>query len=184
MIAVSFVVSVLAVAPRVGEERGLRVTYGAVARAQDAQPAGDRGDAAATPGGQPSVTSSPTNPTILAPPTIVDYSDPTYGGRIRQLRKDDGHEHNLYYYRDPWNADGSALLGIQSDLQQKNWHVVLYDGDGHFLNDLFSVDQYDWRLPPLLGCGPGLPLLVSRRPVGSRSMNSTRSMLVRTRWAG
>jgi hypothetical protein len=23
---------------------------------------------------------------------------------------------------------------------------VLYDGDGHFLNDLFSVDRYDWRL--------------------------------------
>src|SRR5438132_629404 len=51
---------------------------------------------------------------------IVDYTDPTYGGRIRQLQKEDGHEHNFYYYRDPWNADGSYLLGIQSDLQQKN----------------------------------------------------------------
>jgi hypothetical protein len=119
---------------------------GAIARAQDAQPARDRGDAAATQGGRPTVTASSTNPTILTAPTIVDYSDPTSGGKIRQLRKDDGHEHNFYYYRDPWNADGSALLGIRSDLQQKNWHVVLYDGDGHFLNDLFSIDQYDWRL--------------------------------------
>lgn len=55
--------------------------------------------------------------------SIVDYSDPTYGGQVRQLRKDDGHEHNSYHYRDPWNADGSRMLGIQSDLQQQNWRI-------------------------------------------------------------
>src|ERR1700758_1767162 len=82
----------------------------------------------------------------IAAPTIQDYVDPTYGSKIRQLRKDDGHEHNFYYYRNPWNSDGSSMLGIQSDLQQKNWHVVLYDGDGNFLKDLFSNEQYDWRL--------------------------------------
>jgi hypothetical protein len=38
------------------------------------------------------------------------------------------------------------MLGIQSDLEQKNWHVVLYDGNGHFLKDLFAIDRYDWRL--------------------------------------
>ena len=81
-----------------------------------------------------------------AEPTIIDFTDPTYGAKIRQLRKDDGHEHNFYYYRDPWNADGSYMLGIQSDLQQKNWHVVLYDGDGKFIKDLFSITAYDWRL--------------------------------------
>lgn len=85
-------------------------------------------------------------PIKVAAPEIVDYTDPTYGSKIRQLKKGDGHEHNFYYYRDPWNADGSRMLGIQSDLEQKNWHVVLYDGDGRFLKDLFSVEQYDWRL--------------------------------------
>jgi hypothetical protein len=82
----------------------------------------------------------------VAAPEIVDYTDSTYGSKVRQLKKDDGHEHNFYYYRDPWNADGSRMLGIQSDLEQKNWHVVLYDGDGQFLKDLFAIEQYDWRL--------------------------------------
>jgi hypothetical protein len=82
----------------------------------------------------------------IGAPQIVDYTDPTYGSKIRQLQKDDGHEHNFYYYREPWNADGSYMLGIQSDLNQKNWHVVLYDGDGHFIKDLFSIQQYEWRL--------------------------------------
>lgn len=85
-------------------------------------------------------------PTKIGPSQIVDFIDPTYGGKIRQLRKDDGHEHNFYYYRNPWNTDGSRMLGIQSDLEQKNWHVCLYDGDGIFLKELFQIDKYDWRL--------------------------------------
>ena len=89
---------------------------------------------------------SAAKPFQVGPEKIVDYTDPTYGGKVRQLQKDDGHEHNFYYYREPWNADGSYLLGIQSDLQQKNWHVVLHDGDGHFIKDLFSIADYDWRL--------------------------------------
>ena len=85
-------------------------------------------------------------PMTVGPGQIIDFNDPTYGARVRQLRKDDGHEHNLYYYRDPWNADGSRMLGIQSDLQQKDWRVCLYDGDGVFLKELFPISQYDWRL--------------------------------------
>lgn len=77
---------------------------------------------------------------------VVELTDPAYGSVLRQLRKDDGHEHNLYYYREPWNADGSRLLAIQSDLNQQNWRVCLYDGDGVFLKQLYSLDQYDWRL--------------------------------------
>ena len=38
--------------------------------------------------------------------TLDDRTDVTYGAKIRQLRRDDGHEHNLYYNRNPWNADG------------------------------------------------------------------------------
>jgi hypothetical protein len=76
----------------------------------------------------------------------VDYADPAYGGRVRQLLKADGHEHNLYYDRNPWNADASRMLGVQSNLEQKNWRVVLYDGDGCFIRELFGIDRYDWRL--------------------------------------
>jgi hypothetical protein len=104
-----------------------------------------------TPGrlqGGTSTTDQPqaTIPMKVGPPEILDYTDPTYGAKIRQLRKDDGHEHNFYYYRDPWNADGTYMLGIQSDQQQKNWHVVLFDGDGLFVKDLYTTDRYDWRL--------------------------------------
>ena len=85
-------------------------------------------------------------PTKAGPHQVIDYTDATYGAKIRQLRKDDGHEHNFYYCRDPWNADGSRMLGVQSDLQQKKWRVCLYDGDGVFLKELFPIEKYDWRL--------------------------------------
>jgi len=85
-------------------------------------------------------------PMTVGPPKFVDYTDPTYGAKIRQLRKDDGHEHNFYYYRDPWNADGTRMLGIESDLEQKNWRVCLFDGDGVFLKELFPIETYDWRV--------------------------------------
>jgi hypothetical protein len=75
-----------------------------------------------------------------------DSTDSDYGGRIRRLVKAEGHEHNLYYDRDPWNADQSYMLGIQSGLDQKNWTVVLYDGQGCFLKSLFPITKYDWRV--------------------------------------
>jgi hypothetical protein len=90
--------------------------------------------------------STSTSPFESGPESIVDYTDPTYGGKIRQLRRDAGHEHNFYYYRDPWNADGSYLLSVQTDLQQKDARVVLHDGDGHYLKELFPISRYDWRL--------------------------------------
>jgi hypothetical protein len=74
------------------------------------------------------ITASAGGPVATA--QIVDYNDPTYGTQTRELRKDDGHEHNLYCYRDVRNADGSRMLGIQSDLEQHNRHVCLYDGSG------------------------------------------------------
>lgn len=77
---------------------------------------------------------------------IVDQRDAASGLRVRQLRKDDGHEHNLYYSRNPWNADGSRFVAIHSDLDQKNWRVALCDGDGRFLKYLFTPAEYDWRI--------------------------------------
>jgi hypothetical protein len=77
---------------------------------------------------------------------VVDYTNPTYGGTIRQLLKSDGDEHNIYYHRNPFNADVSLMIGIQTDLSEQNWQVVLYDGNGIFIKTLFSISQYDWRL--------------------------------------
>ena len=86
-------------------------------------------------------------PPIAAPKIeIVEQRDPASGLRVRQLRKDDGHEHNLYYNRNPWNADGSRIVAIHSDLDQKNWRVALCDGDGRFLKYLFTPGEYDWRI--------------------------------------
>lgn len=85
-------------------------------------------------------------PSVPATEKPDDLIDATYGSRIRHLRRDDGHEHNLYYYRDPWNADGSRMIGIHSDLQQKDWRVVLHEGDGRFIRELFPISRFDWRL--------------------------------------
>ncbi len=117
-----------------------------IAFSQEPSPNPTRGRSAAPASASSGPAAPPSAVMHVGAPTLVDYSDPTYGGKIRQLQKDDGHEHNFYYYREPWNADGSYMLGIQSDLQQRNWHVVLYDGDGRYIKDLFSTDLYDWRL--------------------------------------
>jgi len=82
----------------------------------------------------------------LACPGAEDYRDENYGAAIRCLVRNEGHEHNLYYTRDPWNADGSLMVGIHSDLMQRNWKVLLFDGEGCFQKELFSVEQFDWRL--------------------------------------
>jgi len=79
-------------------------------------------------------------------PTIKDFTDPVYKSRIRQIHNPDGFAHNLYYYRDPWNADGSRMVGVLCDLEQKNWRLCLFDGDGRFIKQLFSIEKYDWRL--------------------------------------
>jgi hypothetical protein len=44
---------------------------------------------------KPILQDTPSAPTKVGPALIEDYTDPTYGGKIRQLRKDDGHKHNL-----------------------------------------------------------------------------------------
>ncbi len=131
------------------EERAGPAQGAARGRAPDAAPATDQPQAAApqaSPGGRGGRAAPPAAPMKVGPPQVIDYTDPTYGAKVRQLRKDDGHEHNFYYYRDPWNADGSLMLGIQSDLAQKNWRVCLYDGDGVFLKELFPISKYNWKL--------------------------------------
>ncbi len=79
-------------------------------------------------------------------PSAADYLDPTYGGRVRHIRRVNSHTHNIYYHRNPWNADNSYMIGVESDLDHRNWRVVLYQGDGCFLRELFPITEYDWRL--------------------------------------
>jgi hypothetical protein len=76
----------------------------------------------------------------------AESGDAGFGPAVRQLRKDDGHEHNLYYHRDVWNADRSRLVLIHSNLEQKQWQVVLCDGEGRFDKVLFTPGEYDWRI--------------------------------------
>ena len=76
----------------------------------------------------------------------VDYEDPTYGAEVRRLKKVDGHEHGLYYHRNAWNADSSAMLAAWESLVPSNWDLVLLDRHGCYIETLFPVNQYDWRL--------------------------------------
>jgi hypothetical protein len=79
-------------------------------------------------------------------PGTLDYPDATYGARVRQIYKPDGHEHNLYHYRTPWNANNTYMVGITEDLDHTDWRVVLSDGNGCFIKELFPVSQYSWQL--------------------------------------
>jgi hypothetical protein len=76
---------------------------------------------------------------------IIDFTDPTYGGRVRQIYNPAGDEHDLYHYRSVFNADNSRLLAIETPKGSAEYRVALYDGDGRFLKRLFTVPEYDWR---------------------------------------
>src|SRR5215470_3738307 len=52
-----------------------------------------------------------------------EFVDPVYGSKITELLSPGRNGHNLYYHRDPWNADNSYLLGIDSDSESRNWSV-------------------------------------------------------------
>ncbi len=80
------------------------------------------------------------------PLRMIDFTDPTYGGRIRQIYNPAGDEHDLYHYRSVFNADNSRLLGIETPKGSTDYQVTLYDGDGRFLRKLFTQKEYDWTL--------------------------------------
>jgi len=77
---------------------------------------------------------------------MIDFTDPTYGGRIRQIYNPAGDEHDLYHYRSVFNADNSRLLGVETPKGSTGYQVTLYDGDGQFLRKLFTQKEYDWTL--------------------------------------
>lgn len=79
-------------------------------------------------------------------PRMMDFTDPTYGGRVRQIYNPAGDEHNLYHYRRVFNADNSRLLGIETPAGSTDYRVTLYDRDGERLKSLFTQKEYDWTL--------------------------------------
>ncbi len=86
-------------------------------------------------------------PSVFDQTIVRDFVDPTYGGVVRQLDKADGQEHNIYSTRNVFNADDSYMVGIRADVNHKHWQLVLYDGDGVFIKNLFSVDEgWNWRI--------------------------------------
>ena len=77
---------------------------------------------------------------------MIDFTDPTYGGRIRQVFNPGGDEHDLYHYRSVFNADNSRMIGIETPKGSKDYIVTLYDGDGKSLKKLFTQVEYNWTL--------------------------------------
>lgn len=77
---------------------------------------------------------------------MIDFTDPAYGGRIRQIFNPTGDEHDLYHYRSVFNADNSRMLGIETPKGSKDYVVTLYDGDGRYLKRLFTQAEYNWTL--------------------------------------
>ena len=80
------------------------------------------------------------------PRRVVDFVDPTYGGRVRQIFNAAGDEHDLYHYRSVFNANNSRMLGIETPRGTSDYRVTLYDGDGIFQRTLFTQREYDWTL--------------------------------------
>jgi len=77
---------------------------------------------------------------------MIDFVDPSYEGRVRQIFNPAGDEHNLYHYRSVFNADNSRLLGIETPKGTTDYQVTLYDGDGQRLKQLFTQKEYDWTV--------------------------------------
>lgn len=102
-------------------------------RAQPAAPEENRGhEVKPRPPGPAAGAATPDG----EPLRMIDFTDPTYGGRIRQIFNPAGDEHDLYHYRSVFNADNSRLLGIETPKGSTDYQVTLYDGDGRFLSKL------------------------------------------------
>ena len=116
-------------------EFGALVFIGAVACATA------QGERAASSSGPEAATT-----TTVQSARMIDFTDSTYGGRIRQIYNPAGDEHNLYHTRSVFNTDNSRLLGIETPKGSSAYQVTLYDGEGRTLKTLFTVPEYDWRV--------------------------------------
>ncbi len=78
--------------------------------------------------------------------TIVTHTDQTSGKTIWRLKNDTKHEHNIYYYRDAWNANNTKMVAVHMDQFQQNWTLHLYDEHACYLGQAFTLNDYDWRV--------------------------------------
>jgi hypothetical protein len=89
----------------------------------------------------------------------VLFTDPQWGGVYQKMIRNvsgGASDHNLYYWRNSFNANGTLMLGIQSpqssDGTAQPWIVALFDGDGCFLKPLYvaagasgDIFSFNWR---------------------------------------
>jgi hypothetical protein len=108
-----------------------------------------------------SCNSAGPNPFGYIPPyQDVLFTDPQWGGVYQEMVRvvpGGASDHNLYYWRNSFNANGTLMLGIQSppspDGTAGPWIMALFDGNGCFLKPLFvstgvfppSVPSFNWR---------------------------------------
>ena len=103
----------------------------------------------------PSACDNRENPFGYTPPySNILFTDPQWGGVYQQMiRTVPASDHNLYYLRNSFNANGTLMLGIQSPLSLNGtatpWVIVLFDGNGCFLKPLFNAiggtPAFNWR---------------------------------------
>jgi hypothetical protein len=89
----------------------------------------------------------------------VLFTDPQWGGVYQEMIRTvpgGASDHNFYYWRNSFNANGTLMLGIQSPPSSngtmKPWIVAMFDGNGCFLKPLYvaagaSADtpSFNWR---------------------------------------
>ncbi|MBV8135762.1 MAG: hypothetical protein JO121_09050 [Deltaproteobacteria bacterium] len=89
----------------------------------------------------------------------VLFTDPQWGGVYQEMIRNvpgGSSDHNLYYWRNSFNANGSLMLGIQTPESSngiaKPWMVALFDGNGCFLKPLYvaagapsDTPSLNWR---------------------------------------
>ena len=85
----------------------------------------------------------------------VVFTDPQWGGIYQEMIRNvpGSKDHNLYYWHNSFNANGTLMLGIQSppssDGTSKPWIVTLFDGDGCFLKPLYVAAGASGNTPSL-----------------------------------
>jgi hypothetical protein len=87
------------------------------------------------------------------------FTDPQWGGVYQEMIRNvpgGSSDHNLYYWRNSFNANGTLMLGIQSPASSSGttppWIVALFDGNGCFLKPLYvaagapaDTPSFNWR---------------------------------------
>jgi hypothetical protein len=96
----------------------------------------------------------------IPPYNDVVFTDPQWGGVYQEMIRSvpgGASDHNFYYSRNSFNANGTLMLGLQTPSSPngtaKPWTMVLFDGNGCFLKPLFvaagapsGTPSFNWRV--------------------------------------